>query len=254
MKESFSAAPVPPAEAVAAINDAEDLEGGSALAIRDRVGAVVVDSSQKQVRLPMLKIRQSNSGKVLNPNLPMGALTLDLEHIVTDPKGLATLVVVSYAEFLEDNVGLGQPKNTYPNLKAAIAAGKRLVQRGEPAGTPNTVREAGRAIVLIEKPADLMDSAFPFELEGKRYAAARWFLNGWTLWGPGRTIYNKSETELKPVGLMAGRFELQTVQAQGTAGPYHKASMRLLPERNSKAFQAAAMALFEGKSVVSADE
>lgn len=225
--------------------DGEDLDDSMLPALRGQeLGVASFDSNNRPVRLPQLKIRQSNSGKVITPTLKNGDITLDLEHLVTSKDNKAVLVVLSYAQYYEDNVPLGAPKTIYPSLVEAAKAGKRIAQNGESAGTPNTVREAARAVLLVEKPDDIADSAFPFEVAGKRYAVARWYLNGWALWGPGRTIQDKSQLELRPSGLISGRFELTTAPATGKAGPFHKPFMRLLPERNSPQFVEAAKALF----------
>lgn len=237
------------------IVDGEDVDESMLPALQGQeLGVVRFDGSNRPVRLPQLKIKQANSGKVITPSLKNGDITLDLEHIVSDKTGKATLIVLSFVQYYEDNVPLGAPKSTYASLSDVVKAGKRIAQNGESAGTPNTVREAGRSAVLVEKPDDLADSAFPFELNGKRYALARWFMNGWALWGPGRVIQDKSQLELRPTGLLSGRFELSTTQAQGKAGPFHKPFMRLLPDRNSKEFVEAAKALFVKQQSAAAAE
>ena len=251
--ENMDQRPASANQDVRRIVDGEDIDDSMLPALQGQeVGVVRFDSTNRPVRLPQLKIKQSNSGKVITPSLKNGDITLDLEHVV-HKDGKATLVVLSYVQYYEDNVPLGAPKSIYASAADVTKAGKRIAQNGESAGTPNTVREAGRAAVLIEKPEDLADSAFPFTLLGRRYALARWYLNGWALWGPGRVIQDKSQLELRPTGLLSGRFELTTAQAQGKAGPFHKPFMRLLPERNTKDFVEAAKALFVTQAATNPD-
>jgi len=250
LKKSFTetAAAAPVDEAVLKqMQDAETEDTPSSLPILANPAAIgQVTAPSAQVRLPQLKIRNSNSTCSLGTNeMPLGTITLDNEYVVSDPKGRATLILLGYEAYFEDNVDIGAEKKIYKSLEEIVASGKApdlaaarvLLNRG-PNGEKSVLRDAARAPVLVEKPADFGPSrAFPFEFEGKFYALARWYLSGWAVWGPGRTILNKSQLELRPVGLLAAKWEMTTEKADGRAGPFWKPHLRLLEGNNSPAFQ-----------------
>lgn len=239
---STPVAPAPDTKALADIQDAETQDNKLMRPGADALGAVTYDQESRAPRLPMFKIRAPNSKNVTNPAISNGMASLDLEHIVCDTKGVTRITFLTYKEWYEDNVEIGMEKKTYATLAEAKRAGKSLDRPA--AGGKASLREVAKAMILIAKPDDLSDAAFPFELAGKRYALARWFLNGWAVWGPGHTLTNKLDFELKPVGMLAAEWELTTKETPGKLGPYWKPSTRLLPARHSKEFQDQVRALF----------
>lgn len=235
--------PAPDTKALADIQDAETQDRALMRPGSEALGSVSYDGNSRAPRLPMFKIRAPMSKNVLNPAIENGMASLDLEHIVCSAKGVTRITFLTYKEWYEDNVDIGMEKKSYATLAEARKAGKSL-DRPATGGKP-TLREVAKAMILIAKPDDLNDAAFPFVLDGKRYALARWYMNGYAVWGPGHTLTNKLDFELKPVGMIAAEWELTTKETPGKLGPYWKPITKLLPARHTKEFQEAVKALFE---------
>jgi hypothetical protein len=218
------------------------------------VGSVSGDHSSRVTRLPLFKVRHPLS-KCKDPSVTMGAATLDLETMTADKEGNTKLVVLSYWQGFENvrPMGSNLPEILWNSVAEVKAAGQKLayppkgyedIRAADPKAA--TARECGRAVILIRKPDDLQSMSFPFTIDGKQYALARWFLTGHNVWICGNTILDKADLELRNVGIMAASWIFRTFQDKNRAGQeFYKPQFFMdRTGMNSKEFIEAATKLF----------
>jgi len=232
------------------------------------LGVVRVDTTTRKVRIPTIKIRQDNSVGV-DPNIPVGAVLLGSDIMVSRGKGpnnfqQCNIVILHYDQGYEDNVSMGYrgPKNWYKDLDAILATPKtghgfdpkinvrnlpaKYAKLYEPFFKAATVREAARMVLLLEQPEGVdAPTVFQYEHEGKRYALARWFMNGHAVWTAGKAIVDTAPV-WKTVGIVSCKWLLWTQvedSRQEIGKKFAKPYLRLLrdaqtfnPIVNSKTF------------------
>lgn len=218
-------------EALAEVLGPED-EGETALAAPAsfQVGAIVGDVRPTDIRLSQLKIKQKTS----DGELPNGTISLDGQQVVEDKEGAVNLTVIFLEKKYDDRVAFGEPRGrSYNNLEEVLKAGKWVDWRDN---QPPPVEEYAVAFVLVEKPKDLVSQAFPYEIEGKQYAPAVWYLRNTAYKSAAKEIFSRARVNLANVGLLKGKWKLYSDKKEGKNGTYWVPRIRLSSELNTDEF------------------
>jgi hypothetical protein len=200
------------------------------------LGEASGDIGQSDIKFPTLRFIQKMSD---NPDkIDEGTVTLDNTAIVGDDKNVARITILSIHKYYREVLpyGGGMPQS-FDTPEQAIAAGFRIARSraDREAGVP-IVEDAARAVVAIEQPEGAMDRSFPYEIEGKRFTVAMWWIQSSAYAHAAKYIFSKMAFELRQSGLLKAVWSLTTNKVNGKKGDYYIPALSLLKEERSDEF------------------
>ena len=221
---------------VAAVEGAEPPAVSNMMAMGETSG----DIGASDIKFPTLRFIQKMSD---NPDkLDEGLVTLDNTALIGGEKNVARIVLLSIHKYYREVLpfGGGMPQS-FDSPEEAVAAGFRIARSKQDrnAGVP-IVEDAARAVVLIEQPEGATDRGYPYELDGKRYTIAMWWIQSSAYANAAKYIFSKRAFELRGQNLLKAIWTLTTNKINGKKGDYYVPSMKLLEDENSDAFIAQA--------------
>lgn len=223
-------------DAVAVVEGAEPPAIGHTLAMGETSG----DIGASDIKFPTLRFIQKMSD---NPEkLDEGLVTLDNSALIGGEKNVARIVLLSVHKYYREVLayGAGMPQ-TFDSPEEAREAGFTIARsrQDRESGRP-IVEDAARAVVLIEQPEGATDRGYPYELDGKRYTIAMWWIQSAAYAHAAKYIFSKRAFELRGVPLLKAIWTLTTNRIDGKKGVYYVPALKLLEEENSDAFIAQA--------------
>ncbi|MHC4648624.1 MAG: hypothetical protein ACYTBJ_24475 [Planctomycetota bacterium] len=214
-------------------------EGAGAPAVRQtmEMGEASGDIGQSDIKFPTLRFIQKMSD---NPDkLDEGTVTLDNTAIIGDAKNVARITILSIHKYYREVLpyGAGTMPQSFDTPEEAVANGFRIARTraDREAGVP-IVEDAARAVVAIEQPEGAMDRSFPYEIEGKRFTVAMWWIQSSAYANAAKYIFSKMAFELRQSGLLKAVWSLTTNKINGKKGDYYVPAMTLLKEERSDEF------------------
>jgi len=238
MKEKISPEEVP-ATAVAVMDDVEgrtDVVRAADISSQMAIGQVSGDLEKRDILIPRLSIVQRVGD--LSAVFDGGDLVLNKETVIGAVDTDIFLTVLSIAKSYEERLPFdpnGPRPRKFDTLAEVKAAGLSVDYKP---GTdaPPTAREVANILVMLEKPKDLVSSAFPLEYKGKQYAVALWTCRSTAYTRAAKRVFSAAAIELKNHGLLAGRWKLRTENEKLGGNWVFVPMLRLLDGYNDEEF------------------
>ena len=202
-------------------NEAHDLatpSGGGMVAL----GAVTGEFTPRDFRPPYLKIVYGvgDLSAKYDPGCLVMAVQADETLLVKKSESL-TLVLLGAHKFWKEwqdseayNAGIFP--RSFNTVKEVVAAGG-TVEFG-PAGERPTFGPAANFTVLIRQPEGVLSGLFSYDLNGHKYAIAKWIVDKTAYSRVGPTVFTAEATSLKDRGLASGIWELHTESVKSRNG------------------------------------
>lgn len=173
-----------------------------------QIAGVEGEVRASDLRIPTLGIGQG-VGPLADQFRP-GNIVLGGQTLLSAGPDPVEIAVLCMRKFYQEKLPYGSEQR--PMLferEADLRAAGGTLEWG-PCGEPPTYEPVLEAHLLIRRP-DGVDGAFPYEFDGKEYAAARWFIRGMAYKNAGRSILTTAAQFAgggKP--LASARMELTT--------------------------------------------
>jgi len=218
MKQKFDpqTAPVVPEAALEVMADVDDTEVVRASDVANflKVGEVSGDVDRRDIMIPQLAIAQ-NVGP-LSADFKGGDIVINKEVVVAAVGQTVNTTVMSIAKTYEERLPYdanGPRPKQFKTIVEVRAAGL-TVDYAQGSRVPPGAREVATILLLVEKPTDLVSSAFPFKHKDKAYAVARWIVRSTAYSRAAKQILSRAAIELHDTGLVSGAWTLKTEREQ----------------------------------------
>lgn len=223
-------------EVLGDVEGGEELVRASDVASFLQIGNVSGDIDRRDIIIPQMAIAQ-NVGP-LSRDFKGGDIVLNKETCVASVGVPVNLTVLSIAKTYEERLPYDPngPKPKQFRTLADVKAAGLSVEYAPGSRVPPGAREVATMLVLMEKPDDLVSSAFPFEHQAKKYAVARWIVRSTAYTRAAKQVFSKSAIELRASGLISGAWALSTERESINGNWVFVPVLRLQPQLHDAAF------------------
>lgn len=243
--------PVAPASTVEADVLGDEPDYAPAVQGTAALGGVSGEISIRDLRIPWLAIAHGVGGLATDFN--PGDLVLDKQYLLAHRREPVNVILLSFQKYWKEYISKEQweanirPRSFAAEHEVRTAGGTTAWLNG----VGPTFSPAANISLLIEKPAAITSDAFGIEIDGRKFALARWGVDKKAYDRVGPEVLSKLAAELKPMHadistrLKYGLWALSTDNEPTKNGKTQVTPrIRLLPARNTKDFVAAIDALF----------